>query len=92
MISLVFRVYRAGANGIPGSPGFDVTKPRTPGLKNETRGGIPSGYRRSPELTDSELGTFHDLVVPWCLAENDALICCNKFVQYKMLFNAVVEK
>jgi len=37
VISLVFRVYRAGVNGTPGSPGFDITKPRTPGLKNETR-------------------------------------------------------
>jgi len=44
VISLVFRVYRAGVNGTPaspGSPGFDVTKPRTPGLKNETRGWNP---------------------------------------------------
>ena len=31
VISLVFRVYRAGVNGTQGSPGFDVTKPRTPG-------------------------------------------------------------
>ena len=36
VISLVFHVYRAGVNGTPG-----VTKPRTPGLKNETRGWNP---------------------------------------------------
>ena len=42
LVLITSLIYRAGVNGTPGSPGFDVTKPRTPGLKNETRGGIPS--------------------------------------------------
>ena len=48
IVSRLFRVYRAGVNWTPGSPGFDVTKPRTPGLKNETRGWNPYSLIATP--------------------------------------------